>query len=502
LCTDAEFLRRATLDLIGALPTAKETRAFLASRDANKRQKWIDALLDRPEYIDTWTYRLGDLLRSSRRSLGTKGNTAFHRYLRDAVARNRRWDVVAREMITARGSLWDVGAANYYGVGSGPEDWAESTSQVFLGVRIQCARCHNHPFDRWTQADYYSFAAFFARLKTKTGGERGDRAVFVADEGESKHPRTGAVLPARPLGEGGRERAREGGTRTAKPVAGPGQPAASSNPSLPPSPTPSLSGDEPDRREALARWLTAPENAWFARATVNRLWKQLMGRGLIEPVDDLRTTNPASNEAALQALTDDFVANDYDLKHTLRVIANSAVYQLAAAPNATNRNDETQFSRHVVRRLGAEQILDAVVQVTGVPEKFPGMPLGVRAAQLPDTAVPSYFLDLFGRPARAVVCECEREMAPNLAQTLHIMNGDSINAKIRSPEGRLVKLLASEKEDAAVLEELFLMTLTRPPAPRERDRALATIREAPSRAEGFADLLWALLNAREFLFSH
>jgi len=257
-----------------------------------------------------------------------------------------------------------------------------------------------------------------------------------------------------------------------------------------------------DRREALARWITAPENPWFARSMVNRLWRHLMGRGLIEPVDDVRATNPASNDAALEALTADFVANDYDLKHTLRVIANSATYQLSSEANASNTNDETQFSRHYVRRLGAEQILDAVVQATGVPEKFSGQPLGLRAAQLPDTAVPSYFLDLFGRPARAVVCECEREMAPNLAQTLHIMNGDSVNAKIRSPEGRLTRLLATDKPDAAVLEDLFLTTLTRPPTPHERDQALATIREAPSRAEGFSDLLWALLNSREFLFSH
>jgi Protein of unknown function (DUF1549)/Protein of unknown function (DUF1553) len=491
VCTDAEFLRRATLDLIGLLPTADEARAFLASRDPNKRQKWIDALLDRPEYVDTWTYRLGDLLRNSRRNLGVKGNMAFHRYLRDAVARNRPWDVVARELITARGSMWDVGPTNYYGVGKGPEEWAENTSQVFLGVRIQCARCHNHPFDRWTQADYFSFAAFFARLKTKNGGERGDKTLFVADEGEVKHPKTGAEMPPRPLGiappAGARVQA-QGAKAAKEETARTESEAANLEPA--------------DRREALARWLTAPENPWFARAMVNRLWGHLMGRGLIEPVDDLRATNPASNEAALQALTADFIANDYDLKHTLRVIANSATYQLSSEPNASNGSDETQFSRHVVRRLGAEQILDAVVQATGVPEKFPGMPLGVRAAQLPDTAVPSYFLDLFGRPARQVVCECERDMAPNLAQTLHIMNGDSVNAKIRSPEGHLAQLLATDERDATVLQELFLTTLTRLPTAHERDGALATIHQAPSRAEGFGDLLWALLNSREFLFSH
>lgn len=468
LCSDAVFLRRVTLDLTGTLPTAGEARRFLASRDPNRRRKLIDALLERPEYVDAWTYKLGDLLRCSRRSMGVKGMTAFHRFLRDAVSRNRRWDVVVREMITARGSLWDNGPANYYGVGSGPEEWAENTSQMFLGVRIQCARCHNHPFDRWTRADYYRFAAFFGRLKTKTGGEWGDKAIFVADEGEVKHPKTGDVMRPCPLGE----------TRP---------------PAIP---------DDADRREALARWLTAPENPWFARSIVNRLWGQLMGRGLVEPVDDLRATNPASNEAALQALASDYLANDYDLKHTLRVICSSATYQLSSELNVTNQHDETQFSHHLVRRLGAEQLLDAVVQATGMPEKFPRVPLGARAAQLPDTAVPSYFLDLFGRPARAVTCECEREMAPNLAQTLHIMNGDSVNAKIRAPEGRLAKLLESGRTDDQVLEELFLCTLTRLPTPHERRSALAAIRDAPSRKEAFSDLFWALLNSREFLFGH
>jgi hypothetical protein len=468
LANDADFLRRVTLDLIGLLPSPEEARAFLASRDPHKRQKWIDTLLDRPEFVDAWTYRLGDLLRCSRQNHGVKGMATLHRYLRDAVARNRRWDEVARELVTGRGSLWDVGPANFYGVGAGPEDWAENTSLVFLGVRLGCARCHNHPFDRWTQHDYYSFVAFFGRLKTKGGGERGDKVAYVADEGEVKHPKTGAVLPPRSLGD-------------ARPLAVP---------------------DEADRREALARWLTAPDNPWFARAAVNRVWRQLMGRGLIEPADDLRSTNPAANEAALNALAADFVANDFNLKQTIRVVCNSATYQLASEPNASNANDETQFSRRYVRRLTAEQLLDAVVQATGVPEKFPGAPLGTRAAQLPDTSVPSFFLDLFGRPPRKVAFECEREMSPNLTQTLHVMNSANVNAKIRAPQGRLGKLLAGSKGDAEVLEELFLATLTRLPTTRERAQALADVRQAPSRAEGFSDLLWALLNARAFMFNH
>jgi hypothetical protein len=465
---DAEFLRRVTLDLIGLLPTPDEVRAFLASQDPNKRQKWIESLLERPEYADFWTCKLGDLFRCNRRSLGIKGMIRFHGYLHDAVASNRHWDKVAQELITGQGSLWDIGPANFYGVGNGPEDWAENVSQVFLGVRIGCARCHNHPFDRWTQHDYYSFVAFFARQKTKVRKDRGDKVVYLEDEGEVKHPKTGTKLPPRVLGSD--------------------------------RPLSLLEGA--DRREALANWLTAPENPWFARAAVNRIWQHLMGRGLIEPADDLRATNLPSNQAVLDALAGDFVTNDYDLKQTMRVICNSATYQLSSESNATNKQDETQFSRRLVRRLTAEQFLDAVVQVTGVPEKFPGVPLGTRAAQLPDTAVPSYFLDLFGRPPRQVACTCEREMSPNLAQTLHVMNNDSVNAKIRSSEGRLSKLLATGMTDVDVLEDLFLATLTRFPTAVERDKALGTIRQAPSRKEGFSDLLWALLNARAFAFSH
>ena len=464
---DAAFLRRVTVDLIGLPPTPDEARAFLASRDPRKREKWIDALLERPEFVDAWAYKLGDLLRVSRRNHGVKGMAVFHRYLRDAAARDRRWDEVARELVTGRGSLWDVGPANYYGVGAGPEDWAETTSQVFLGVRIGCARCHNHPFDRWTRRDYYGFVAFFGRTKTKAGGGRGDKVAFVEDEGEVKHPKTGEVLPPRPLGGG------------SAPVT-----------------------DGEDRREALARWLTAPENPWFARAAVNRVWKHLLGRGLVDPPDDMRATNPAANEEALRALAEHFVANDYALKPVLRALCRSKTYQLSSEPNATNRHDETHFARHLVRRLTAEQLLDALVQVTGVPERFPGLPPGTRAAQLPDTAVPSQFLDLFGRPARQTVCECEREAEPNLTQTLHVMNGEGVNAKVRAPGGRLAKLLASEKTDAEIVEELFLAALTRHPTPEERGRALAAVRDAPSRKEGFGDLLWALLNSRAFAFTH
>lgn len=464
-CTDAEFLRRAYLDLTGVIPSPEETRKFLESGEPEKRLRLVDRLIGSPEFVDAWTYRLGDWLRNSRRNLGAKGNRQFHAWLREQIVSNRPWDQMVRDMLTSRGSLWDSGPANFYGTASGPNEWAEITSQEFLGVRIGCAKCHDHPFDRWTQNDYYRLSAFFARTQVKSGGERDDRAVVLLDTGEVKHPKTDAVMAARTL---------DG----------------------------KMEASHPDRREDLAAWLTARENPWFARNIANRIWKHLMGRGLVEPVDDVRATNPASNEEALAVLTDYLVKNDFDIRSLIRQIANSRVYGLSAATNPSNQFDTAQFSHYVVRRLTAEQILDSLVAATGVPEKFPGVPLGPRAAQLTDTSVPSYLLDLFGRPARTSVCECEREADPNLAQVLHIMNGESINRKVSTGGSRVEKLLASGKPDAEIIDELFLATLTRLPTEKERAGALKAISESGARRDTFADLAWALLNSREFLFTH
>lgn len=461
----AALLRRAYLDLTGTLPSPEEARAYLDSREPDKYLRLVDRLLASPEFVDAWTYRAGDWLRNTRRTLGVKGNRRFHEWLRDQIAANRPWDQLVRELLTARGSLWEHGPANFFGTASGPNEWAEATSQLFLGVRLGCARCHDHPFDRWTQQDYYQLAAFFARTGVKRGGERGDPVVVQLPEGEVKHPRSEAVLAPRTLD-------------------GKGEPA------------------EEDRRQALAEWLTSPENPWFARNVANRIWKHLMGRGLVEPVDDVRATNPASNEAALQVLSAYLVEHDFDTRALIRLIVNSRVYRQGSEVNPSNRFDVTQFSRHVVRRLTAEQILDSLVAATGVPEKFPGVPLGPRAAQLPDTSVPSFLLDLFGRPARESACECERESEPNLAQVLHIMNGESIHRRISAPNSRLARLLAAGKGDAEIIEELFLATLTRRPTARERDGVLASIAASGARQETLADLHWALLNSRAFLFTH
>jgi hypothetical protein len=339
------------------------------------------------------------------------------------------------------------------------------TSQEFLGVRIQCARCHDHPFDRWSQTDYYRLAAFFARMEVKSGGERGDPVVVLRAKGEVQHPKSGAVVPP--------------GTLDGK-----------------------LEGRQADRRADLAAWLTSRENPWFARSIANRVWKHLMGRGLVHPVDDMRATNPPSNEAALAALTAHLIRSDFDLKALIRLIATSQVYQASSATTAGTRFDETQFSHYTVHRLTAEQLLDSLVVATGVAEKFAGAPDGTRAAQLADTSVPSYLLDLFGRPARTSVCECEREDEANLAQVLHLMNGDSINEKINAPDGRLARLLRSGKPDRDVVTELFLAVLVRRPSEKELSGALQALSRSGPRQEVMADLFWALLNSREFLFKH
>jgi len=479
LCTDAEFVRRAYLDAIGTLPTPTETRAFLADRDPRKRAKLIDALLERPEYVDYWAYKWSDLLRVNRDHLGDKGMWAFYGWVRRSVAANKPWDRFVREILTARGPTTGSGPANFYRMGSKPEEFAETVSQAFLGIRVQCAHCHNHPFEKWTQADYYRMANFFARVgrKETDAGE----FVFTMATGDVTHPKLGRPLP----------------------------PAAFDGPALAP--------DAPgDRREFLADWMTAPDNPYFARAIVNRVWKHYMGRGLVEPVDDMRLTNPASNEPLLHALAKDFVAHHYDLKHLMRTIMRSRAYQRSACNLKSKiqnpKSDDRFYSHYLPRRLTAEALLDAICQVTGAPEKYPGLPDGARAISLPDTQVGSAFLDIFGRPPRQVTCECERTAEPSMAQALHLINAKTLNDKIAAKGGLIDRLLDADKTDLEILDELYLACFSRPPTRPEREiveRALASaLRQAPKsdpqmvRAQVFTDLLWALLSSPEFVFNH
>jgi hypothetical protein len=471
LCSDTEFLRRLYLDVIGTMPTADEIRAFLADKDANKRGKAIDRVLERPEFVDFWALKWGDLLRNSRTALQEKGMWSFHNWIRASIRDKQPVDEFVRDIITAEGSAFTEGPANYYRIGSNSSDWAETTSQIFLGVRMQCAKCHHHPFEKWSQDDYYGMAAFFSRMGTKNSQEFGlfgrETVIHLRMTGEQNHPRKGGVVKPRPLD----------GDATDDPF---------------------------DRRRKLAEWITAKENPFFARNIANRFWGYLMGRGLVEPLDDMRATNPATNPELLDALARDFAAHKFDLRHLVRTILNSRAYQLSSQVTAGNAKDveNIHYARHTVRRLSAEQLADALDFATGTQEKYPGLPLGTRAIQLPDTEVRSYLLDVLGRPPRQITCECERVGVPNLAAALHLMNGDLINSKLGRAGSRIDKLFQAKKPLPDMVDELYIATLGRMPKPEEKTHALAEVAKAPNPRIGVEDLLWVLLNSREFLFSH
>ncbi|MFO0844831.1 MAG: DUF1549 and DUF1553 domain-containing protein [Gemmataceae bacterium] len=468
-CSDAEFLRRLHLDAIGTLPTPGEARAFLADPDPAKRAKAIDRVLDRPEFVDFWSLKWGDLLRINRDLLQEKGMWSFHNWVRSCLRDGKPIDEMVREVVTAEGSTFTEGPANFYLTARTPADWSETAAQLFLGVRLGCARCHHHPFEKWSQDDYWAMTAFFARLGTKTSQEFGlfgrETVVHLRPNGEVSHPRKGGVVKPRPLGG-------------------------------------DVMDDPADRRRRLAEWLTARDNPFFARNLANRFWAYTMGRGLVEPIDDMRETNPPSVPELLDALAADLVKNKYDLKSLLKTIFRSRAYQLSSMPAAGNRADASNayHARYTTKRLTAEQLADALDFATGTREKYPGLPLGTRAIQLPDTRVRSFLLDVFGRPARQVTCECERTAQPNIAQALHLLNSDFLERKIASPAGRVAGLLAAKRKPAEVVEELYYVTLSRPPRPDELARDVGWLSRAPSARDGAHDLLWVLLNRREFQF--
>jgi hypothetical protein len=461
---DAEYLRRVYLDVIGTLPTPAEVRTFLADRMPDKRAKLVDVLLDRPEYADYWALQWADVLRVDRQTLGSADAYAYYRWIRQAVADNRPFDRFARELITAEGPIAEVPAAAFYKAVTKPGEAANTLSQVFLGVRVACAECHHHPFDRWSQTDYYGLSAFF----TPVGVRKVGTTEVVSAQGESTatHVRSGKTVPATPLG--------------GKPVA-------------------STTGD---RREALAGWMTRRDNPFFARNLVNRLWAHFLGRGLIEPVDDVRSTNPPTNPELLDALANHLVESGYDVKAIIRLICASRTYWVSSTPNETNRDDDQNYSRMVFKRPAAEVLMDMVTQATGVPEKFDGAPLGTRAIRLWDSKVRHYFLKQFGRPVRASACECERNAEPNIAQVLHLLNSDFVQDRLRHDDGTVARLCRTDPDDGRVVEELWLTFLSRPPRTDETKLAVEHLKKAKSRREGFEDVAWALLNTKEFQFNH
>ncbi len=469
LADDATFLRRVFLDTIGTLPTAPEARAFLADSRADKRALLIDALLQRPEYADYWAMRWSDLLRVDRDTIAPAGAVAMTRWLRRQFADNRPYDEFVRAIVTARGGTADEGPAPVYKVLRTPEDLSRSFSQLFLGIRIQCAQCHHHPADRWGQEDYYALAGFFTGIGRKTVGP--NEAIFPQKGGELNHPRTGKPVPARALGA-----------------------------------APADFAGTPDRRTVLARWLTAPDNPFFARALANRLWAHYFGRGLVEPLDDMRTTNPATNEPLLDALAKHLRGGKFDVKAFTRTLLNSRLYQLSGQQGRLGKSDlpdEQNFSHALPRALPAEVLLDAICQATGVAEKFNGWPEGYRAIQIWDNRMPSYFFRIFGRPVRASVCECERSNEPSIAQALHLMNSEEITSKIRARDGIARRLAKSNKTPREIIDELYLGTLSRYPTDQERTVMLRVFAEAGEDRQGAVeDVLWALLNTRSFVYNH
>ena len=472
LADDSTFIRRVFLDAIGVLPTPAEVRAFLADTRANKRLSLIDALLDRPEYIDFWTLKWSDRLGCNQRFVGLKGAYSYHRWIRDQVAANVPFDTFARTIITAKGSNYTNPPASFYRRLRNPEEAAETVSQLFLGVRMQCAKCHNHVSERWTQNDYYGLAAFFSQVRFKDGPQAyelydKEETVYLFPSADLKHPRSGATMRPKPL-------------------------------LAPPSVVPPGN----DRRDALADWVVSKANPFFARAAVNRIWYHLLGRGIVEPVDDIRDSNPPASAPLLQALAEDFVAHGFDVKQTIRLILNSRTYQLASAPNPSNAEDNRYFSHASVRLLSAEQLLDAVSQVTGVSEPLFHLPPGTRAAQIPDGEFSHPFLRSFGQPLRSVACECERETDSTLEQALQLVGGRTVHAKLTSSTNRLTSLLRA-RDDGNVVSELFLSALSRLPTDDELTLALAPFHRAPlDRRRAAEDLLWSLINHSEFLFQH
>ena len=479
ICDDATFQRRAFLDAIGTLPTPAETHAFLADNRPDKRQHLVDRLLGltgdpnldiyNDKYAAHWTIKWSDLLRNTTggQAADEQRMWAMHNWIKDSFRTNQRFDVFVRELVTATGSIYSSGPASYYRIFGNSSDLAESTAQLFLGVRLQCAKCHQHPFERYSQEDYYSFAAFFSRITNKTSQEFGlfgrETIVMVKSAGEERHPKTGAVLPPRPLL---------------------GQPV-----------------DHPlDRRIPLANWLTSPQNKDFSRNIANRYFAYLLGRGLVEPIDDMRSTNPPTNPQLLDAVAQHFVDSGFDLKQLIKLIMNSRLYQTDSQPTPNNAADEKFYTHFRVKRLPAEPLLDAIDYVTGVQTKFKSLPLGTRAIELPDGEYPDYFLNTFGKPRRASVCECERAPDENLGQALHTLNGDILAAKLTDKSGRIQTLLASGKSDEEIISELYLLTLCRNPKPTELSKAREFLDSSPSRQAFHEDLLWSLINSKGFLF--
>lgn len=472
-CTDGEFVRRASLDAVGTLPTPGQVRQFLADTSPGKRGKFIDRLLDHPAYADHWAVKWGDLIRPNPSRVGVKPIYLLDLWLRESFRQNKPYDQFVRELLTAQGSTHHYGPAALFRDKRDPADASAFVSQIFLGIRMECARCHHHPNEKWAQSDYYQLAAFFGQVKRKGQGISAPisgEAEFIwhAPGGEVKHPVTGEVMKPKPP-DGAPARIEAGG----------------------------------DPRAVLAEWMTSTNNPFFARAIVNRIWAQFMGRGIVDPVDDFRASNPPTNGPLLDWLAQDFVSHGYDLKQLMRTILRSHVYQLSSAPNEHNVADTRNFSRAYRRRLPAEVLLDAVSEATGTTETFSGLPPGARALETWNHKLESEFMDAFGRPNSSAECPCERDARPSVVQALHLMNSSKLQSKIANAEGRAKKLADGKLPENEIITELYLAAYSRFPSEAETGVALKafSVKDA-SRKSAIEDVMWALINSAEFVFNH
>jgi hypothetical protein len=470
VCSDEAFLRRVFLDVVGLSPTREEHDRFMADPAPDKRAKLVDELLSRKEFVELWVMKWAELLQIRTFNNGRvsyKATVLYHGWLQDRIAKNVPFDEMVRELLSASGGTFTNAATNYYQVENDTLKLAENAAQVFMGMRIQCAQCHNHPFDRWTMDDYYGFAAFFSQVGRKAGEDPREQIIFNRAQGGVRHPVGNRDVPPKLLGGA----------------------------------TPDLAGR--DRRELLAEWLASPENPYFAKNLANIVWAHFFGQGIIDPVDDVRVSNPPSNPELLDELAKRFTATKYDFKKLVRDICSSRTYQLSTQANATNELDTRNFARGPIRRVRAEVLLDVISEITETKNKFRGLPLGARAVQIADGNQSNYFLTTFGRATRETVCSCEVKMDPNLSQALHLLNGDTVNQRIQQG-GVVKKLLDAGKRPEEALEELYLRALSRKPSPKELEKILPALQAAQGAAvrTELEDVFWALLNSNEFIFNH
>ena len=466
ICDDETFLRRIFLDLTGNLPAVDDYQQFMTSNDPEKRNKLIDKLLERKEFTELWVgYWAEWLMVRSSNVISYKAMLLYYNWLADQIGRNVPLDKMVQTLLGANGGTFKVPQTNYYQNETDTLKVAENVAQVFMGMRIQCAQCHNHPFDRWTQDDYYSFAAFFSQIGRKGGEDYRETIIFNSGGGEVAHPVGGRVMAPKFLG---------------------GE-------------VPNVAGK--DRRIKLANWLASPQNPYFASNFANRVWAHFFGIGIIDPVDDVRISNPASNPELLAELAKRFTTTNYDFKQLVRDICRSQTYQRSTARNETNMQDEKNFAHANLRRIKAESLLDCISQVTNTKDKFQGLPLGARAVQIADGNTSTYFLTTFGRATRETVCSCEVKMEPTLSQALHLLNGDTVNNKIQAG-GLIDKMLAEKVDPLVIIERLYIATLARKPTAQEIETFKPIVASQADLKKNLDDLFWSLLNSREFIFNH